>query len=158
MEVIRLAETKPLSIAKKMLEVLEYGISFQDFEAQLKKELDQLGVDLLKVVLESLDQQLRVVQLKGAWHSKYFQPRSLFDSAGQPQYVCGSLHGFLPASGPRPGRHKAYSKYVPARFCREYIDRQYHFCLLDRQIHRLQGQEHQLQREFCLNCTPFVLI
>jgi hypothetical protein len=59
MKVIRLVEAKILSVSEKFLEVLECGISFQDFEAQLKKELDQLGVDLLKDLLESLDQQLR---------------------------------------------------------------------------------------------------
>jgi len=59
MEVIRLVEAKILSVSVKILEVLEHGSSFPEFEAQLKKELDQLGVDLLQVVLESLDQQLR---------------------------------------------------------------------------------------------------
>ena len=59
MEVIRLVEAKILSVSEKILEVLEDGSSFLEFEAQLKKELDQLGVDLLKVVLESLDQQQR---------------------------------------------------------------------------------------------------
>jgi len=59
MEVIRLVEEKILSVSEKMLEVLDDGCSFQEFEADLKKKLDQLGVELLKVVLESLDQQLR---------------------------------------------------------------------------------------------------
>ena len=59
MEIIRLVEAKILSVSEKILEVLEDGSSFLEFEAQLKKELDQLGVDLLRVVLESLDQQLR---------------------------------------------------------------------------------------------------
>jgi len=59
MEVIRLAEEKILSVAEKVLGVLELGVNFQEFEAQLKKELDQFGIDLLEVVLESLDQQQR---------------------------------------------------------------------------------------------------
>lgn len=59
MDVIRLTEEKILSVSEKILGVLEHGVNFQEFEAQLKKELDQFGIDLLKVVLESLDQQLR---------------------------------------------------------------------------------------------------
>ena len=58
METIRLVEQKILSVSEKVLGVLAEGIGFQAFEAQLKKELDQLGVDLLQVVLEALDQKL----------------------------------------------------------------------------------------------------
>lgn len=59
MEVIRLVESKILSVSEKFLEFLQDGASYQDLEAQLKKDLDQLGCELLKVVLESLDAQQR---------------------------------------------------------------------------------------------------
>jgi hypothetical protein len=51
-------ETKVLSVSEKIIEDLVDGISFQDFTVRLKKELDLLGVDLLKVVQESNDQKL----------------------------------------------------------------------------------------------------
>lgn len=59
MEVNRLVEAKILSITEKILDVLEGGSDYSTFEAQLNKELDNLGCDLLKVVLESLDHKLR---------------------------------------------------------------------------------------------------
>ncbi|HHX75061.1 MAG TPA: ISLre2 family transposase, partial [Firmicutes bacterium] len=49
MDVIRLVEAKFLSVAEKILEVLADGVDFVSFEDQLKKELDNLGCDLLKV-------------------------------------------------------------------------------------------------------------
>jgi hypothetical protein len=58
MDVVRLVEAKVLSVTEKILEVLEGGSDYLTFEAQLKKELDSLGCDLLKVVLEALDQKL----------------------------------------------------------------------------------------------------
>lgn len=59
MEIIRLVESKFLSVSEKILEFLADGSSYQQLEAQLKKELDQLGCDLLKTVLESLDDRQR---------------------------------------------------------------------------------------------------
>lgn len=58
MEVVRLVETRILSVAEKILEILAGGSDYLSFEAQLKKELDNLGCDLLKTVLEALDQKL----------------------------------------------------------------------------------------------------
>lgn len=58
MEVNRLVEETILSISEKISKVLEHDISFQEFQAQLKKELDQYGDDLLKVIQESPDQLL----------------------------------------------------------------------------------------------------
>ncbi len=49
MEVIRLVEAKILSVSEQIFEVLDYGSSFPEFEALLKKELDQLGFDLLEI-------------------------------------------------------------------------------------------------------------
>ena len=59
MEVIRLVESKILSVSENILEFLKDGISYHDLEAHLKKDLDQLGCELLKIVLESLDHQQR---------------------------------------------------------------------------------------------------
>jgi len=58
MDVVRLVDSKILSVVEKIFAVLEGGIDYRTFEAQLKKELDGLGRDLLKVVIEALDQQL----------------------------------------------------------------------------------------------------
>jgi len=58
MDIVRLVEAKTLLVGEKILEVLEGGIDYLSFEAQLKRELDQLGCDLLKIVLEALDQKL----------------------------------------------------------------------------------------------------
>lgn len=69
MEIIRLVQEKTLLISEKILSALENGFCFQEFESQLKVELDELGVSLLKVVLESLDQQLRrCPQRKQEWN------------------------------------------------------------------------------------------
>lgn len=59
MEIVRLVEEKVLSVATKVLEVLEGEVSYQDFEVILKKELDGLGSDVLKVVLEELDREIK---------------------------------------------------------------------------------------------------
>jgi hypothetical protein len=48
MGVVRLVEAKVLSVTEKILKVLGDGIDFLNFEAQLKKELDNLGCELLR--------------------------------------------------------------------------------------------------------------
>src|SRR5690554_1195274 len=58
MEIIRLVETKVLSMVEKILEVLEEGNDYLSFEAELKKELDNLGCEILKTVLEELDEKI----------------------------------------------------------------------------------------------------
>ena len=70
MDVIRLVEAKFLSVAEKILEVLADGVDFVSFEDQLKKELDNLGCDLLKVVIEELEEQIfRSQERKRDWKS-----------------------------------------------------------------------------------------
>jgi len=59
MEIVRLVESKFLSVAEKILEVLEGNCDFRAFEAKLKKELDSLGCEILKEVLETLDRKYR---------------------------------------------------------------------------------------------------
>ncbi|MDD2211351.1 MAG: hypothetical protein PHN71_08560 [Candidatus Cloacimonetes bacterium] len=66
MEVDRLVEETILSISEKISKVLEHDISFQEFQAQLKKELDQYGDNLLKVIQESPDQLLHYYITKKA--------------------------------------------------------------------------------------------
>jgi len=69
MDVVRLVEEKILSVTEKILEVLEGGSDYLTFEAQLKKELDALGCDLLKTVLEALEQKLHnSEERKLDWH------------------------------------------------------------------------------------------
>jgi hypothetical protein len=55
MEIIRLVEEKVLSVTAKVLEVLEGEVSYQSFEMILKEELDGLGCEILKLILEELD-------------------------------------------------------------------------------------------------------
>ncbi len=59
MEIVRLAEEKVLSVAAKVLEVLHEEVSYQNFEMLLKEELDGLGCEILKLVLEELDQEIK---------------------------------------------------------------------------------------------------
>lgn len=59
MELVRLVEGKVLSVVESVIRVLEGEADYQSFEAQLKKELDGLGLDLLQAVLETLDGELR---------------------------------------------------------------------------------------------------
>ena len=58
MEIIRLVEAKVLSMAENILEVIEEGNDYLSFEAELKKELDNLGSEILKTVLEELDEKI----------------------------------------------------------------------------------------------------
>ena len=58
MDVVRLVESKFLSVAEKILEVLAGGSDYLTFEAKLKEELDSLGCEILKEVLEALEQKL----------------------------------------------------------------------------------------------------
>jgi hypothetical protein len=68
MDIIRLVEEKTLSVSVKILEALEDGCTYQDLEANLKKQFDQLGCEILKVFLESLDQkQLTSKARKRRW-------------------------------------------------------------------------------------------
>ena len=50
MDVILLVETKILSVAEKILGFLEGNCDYRTFEAELKKELDNLGCEILKEV------------------------------------------------------------------------------------------------------------
>ena len=59
MELVRVVEEKILSVVTKALEVLAGGVSYQSFETILKKELDGLGCEMLKLVLEELDRELK---------------------------------------------------------------------------------------------------
>ena len=54
MDVIRLVEAKILLVAEQILKVLDGGVDFLNFEVQLKKEMDNLGCELLKIVIEEL--------------------------------------------------------------------------------------------------------
>jgi len=68
MEVVRLVEEKVLSVTAKVLEMIEGEISYQSFETGLKKELDGLGCEILKLVLEELDQELlKSAERKKEW-------------------------------------------------------------------------------------------
>lgn len=59
MEIIRLVEEKVLSVAAKVLEVIEGEVSYQSFEMILKEELDGLGCEILKLILEELDRVVK---------------------------------------------------------------------------------------------------
>ena len=59
MDVVRLVEAKILSVAEKTLRFLEGKCDYRTFEANLKKELDNLGCEILKEVLEALDKKYR---------------------------------------------------------------------------------------------------
>lgn len=59
MDVVRLVESKVLLVAERILEVLEGGSDYLTFEAKLKQELDSLGCEILREVLEALDRKLR---------------------------------------------------------------------------------------------------
>jgi len=58
MDVVRLVEEKVLSVVEKIFGVLDGKTDYNSFELQLKKELDGLGCDLLKFVLETLEQKI----------------------------------------------------------------------------------------------------
>jgi len=49
MEIVRLVESKFLSVAEKIPDVLEGNCDFRAIEAKLKKELDSLGCEILPV-------------------------------------------------------------------------------------------------------------
>lgn len=59
MEIIQLLESKILPFSEKVLEFLADGCSFPELLTQLKQELDALGLDIAKTVLEALDEKLR---------------------------------------------------------------------------------------------------
>ena len=58
MDIVRLVETKFLSVAKKILETLEGETDYLSFEMALKKELDSLGCETLKMLLQTLEQKI----------------------------------------------------------------------------------------------------
>ena len=62
MELVRVVEGKVLLVVAKALEVLAGGVSYRSFESILKKELDGLGCEILKLVLEELDRELKADQ------------------------------------------------------------------------------------------------
>ena len=59
MEIVRFVEEKVLSMVTKVLNVLEGEISYQSFEMMLKEELDGLGCEILQMVLEELDREIK---------------------------------------------------------------------------------------------------
>lgn len=70
MDIIRLVETKILLVAEEILKVLDGGVDFLNFEVQLKKELDNLGCELLKIVIEELEKQIfESKERKHSWKS-----------------------------------------------------------------------------------------
>lgn len=62
MELVRVVEEKVLSVVSKALEVLAGGVSYRNFETILKEELDGLGCEILKRVLEELDRELKAAE------------------------------------------------------------------------------------------------
>ncbi len=58
MDIVRLVEMKFLSVAEKILKVLDGGVDYLTFETALKKELDDLGCEVLREVLEALERKL----------------------------------------------------------------------------------------------------
>jgi len=59
MEIVQLVEKKVLQFAEIVLDVLEGGIGYQTFEKRLKTELDNLGVEIIKEVIEAIDLQIK---------------------------------------------------------------------------------------------------
>jgi hypothetical protein len=72
MEIVRLVEEKVLSMAVKVLSVLEGEFSYQNFESILKVELDGLGCEILKLVLEELDREIKADAKPGRNNGKWF--------------------------------------------------------------------------------------
>jgi hypothetical protein len=58
MDVVRLAEAKILLVMEDILKLLEGEIDYLTIEKKLKEHLDALGCELLKEILEALDQKL----------------------------------------------------------------------------------------------------
>lgn len=68
MDVVRLVESKVLSVVEEILVILEGNSDYRTFEAKLKKELDSLGCEILKEVLEALDQKFHESEdRKSSW-------------------------------------------------------------------------------------------
>ena len=57
MDIVRLVEKKILLVAEKIIAVLSEGTSYTNFEMELKKELDGLGCEILRTVLEALEEK-----------------------------------------------------------------------------------------------------
>lgn len=58
MDIVRLVEQKVLSTVETIVKVLEGDIDYPTLEKHLKKELDALGCDLLKEVLDALERKI----------------------------------------------------------------------------------------------------
>jgi hypothetical protein len=58
MDLVRLVEDKVLSVVEKIFTVLDGKSDYHSFEHELKKELDGLGCDLVKFVIETLKQKI----------------------------------------------------------------------------------------------------
>src|SRR5690606_28845258 len=58
MDLVRLVEEKVLSVVEKIFTVLDGKSDYHSFEHELKKELDGLGCDLVKFVIETLKQKI----------------------------------------------------------------------------------------------------
>ncbi len=71
MDIIRLVDEKFLSVAKKVLEVLEGGTDYLTFETVLKSELDGLGCGIIEALLEALEEKIyESKERKSNWDSK----------------------------------------------------------------------------------------
>jgi len=88
MELVRVVEGKVLLVVTKALEVLAGGVSYRSFESILKKELDGLGCEMLKLVLEELDRELKADQeRKLKWEIvRKDDTRNLLTTFGQVTY------------------------------------------------------------------------
>lgn len=102
MEVIQLLESKILPFSEKVLEFLAGGCSFPDFLIELKQDLDALGLDIAKVVLERLDEELRESPVrKQEWAVvRRNDPKALLTPFGQLSYTRSYY------------RHKKNKKYL----------------------------------------------
>lgn len=87
MEIVRVVEEKVLSVVTKALEVLAGGVSYRSFETILKEELDGLGCEMLKLVLEELDREIKADQeRKLKWEVVRKDDKKLLTSFGLVTY------------------------------------------------------------------------
>jgi hypothetical protein len=87
MEIVRLVEEKVLSVTAKVLEVLQGEVSYQNFEMILKKELDGLGCEVLKLLLEELDREIKTDKArKKRWAVVRKDNKSMLTSFGTVNY------------------------------------------------------------------------
>ena len=89
MDLVRLVDEKVLSVTEKIFKLLEGGVTYQEFEVDLKQELDGLGCEILKVVLEETDQRLRESkERKRQWTVvRKNDPKNMLTTFGNLDYV-----------------------------------------------------------------------